>query len=229
MASFEDWGPRFAHPNGFDHGKSFSFDVGDVHFTGLLVPGSRQCPGPSAGQLAWLNKDLADARDRGMRWLVIYQHDAIFAHGHTHPSRPAVRAALAPIFEKHGVDLHLSGHDQNYERTYPLIGAADNPTPVNKSKDAYKRGQGVIYVKASPSGKVAGPEFEQGANPRFKKFFSRFTVEQQDFMAVRDDTAHHYTLVTVTATGELQVRVYSIAGDDTPKKLLDSFRIVAGK
>ena len=120
--SFRDWGPRFAHPSGFDDGKNYSFEVGDVHFTGLLVPGSRHCPGPSAEQLVWLESDLADARRRGTRWLVVFQHDAMFAHGHTHPSRPEVRAALAPIFEKHRVDLHLSGHDQSFERTYPIKG-----------------------------------------------------------------------------------------------------------
>ena len=44
-------------------------------------------------------------------------------------------------------------------------------------------------------------------------------------MAMWDDTAHHYSIVTVTASGELQMRVYRVAGDDTPRELLDSFCI----
>ncbi|HEX9659505.1 MAG TPA: metallophosphoesterase family protein [Rhodothermales bacterium] len=225
--SFQDWGPRFAHPPGFDRGKNYSFEVGDVHFTGLLVPGSRHCPGPSAQQLAWLDADLGDARRRGIRWLVVFQHDAIFAHGDQHPARPEVRAALAPIFEKHRVDLHFSGHDQNFERTYPLKGLPHHPMVVNSSQNSYGAGAGVIYAKVSPSGKVAGPEFEQGSDSIFEKFYSNFTVEQQDFMAVRDNTCNHYAYITVRAAGRIHVTVYGLKGEGTPKTRVDSFEIVA--
>jgi len=224
--SFRDWGPRFAHPSGFDEGKNYSFEVGDVHFTGLLVPGSRHCPGPSAGQLAWLDADLADARRRGIRWLVVYQHDAMFAHGHAHPARHEVRAALGPIFEKHRVDLHLSGHDQNFERTYPLTGLPQEPVIVSTSSDRYGAGQGVIYAKVSPSGKIAGPEFEQGSDRLFEKYYSNFTVDQQDFMAVRNNTCNHYALVQVSAAGRLQVTVYGLKGEGSPKITVDCFEIV---
>lgn len=224
--SFRDWGPRFAHPSGFDQGKNYSFDVADVHFTGVLVPGSRHCPGPSAAQLAWLDADLADARRRGMRWLVVFQHDAIFAHGHAHPSRAEVRAALAPIFEKHRVDLHLSGHDQNFERTYPLTGLPENPVIASKSSSRYDAGAGVIYAKVSPSGKIAGPEFEQGPETLFKQYYSKFTVDQQDFMATRNNTCNHYALVRVSAAGSLAVTIYGLNGEHSPKITVDSFEIV---
>ena len=225
--SFRDWGPRFAHPSGFDDGKNYSFEVGDVHFIGLLVPGSRHCPGPSAKQLAWLDSDLADARRRGIRWLVVFQHDAIFAHGSEHPSRPEVRAALAPIFEKHRVDLHLSGHDQNFERTYPLRELPQDTVVVNTSLNLYGAGEGVIYAKVSPSGKVAGPEFEQGSNVAFEKFYSDFTVDQQDFVAIRNNTCNHYAHIKVNAAGRLQVSVYGLHGERSPKICVDSFEIVA--
>jgi len=224
--SFSDWGPRFAHPPGFDKGKNYSFDVGDVHFTGLLVTGSRHCPGPSPEQLAWLDRDLGDARRRGVRWLVVFQHDAMFAHGTTHPARPEVRAALAPIFEKHEVDLHLSGHDQNFERTYPLTEVAKHPVVMSTSRDRYGASEGVIYAKVSPSGKIAGPEFEQGQNKVFERYYSNFTVDQQDFMAVRNSTCNHYALVEVKAAGSMKVTIYGLKGEGTPKVVVDSFDIM---
>lgn len=209
---FRDWSPRFAHPQGFDGGKNYSFDVGDVHFTALFVPG----PWLAIEQLLWLDADLAQARDRGMRWLIVYQHEPIYGHGHSHPARPEVRKILAPVLEKHRVDLHLSGHDQNYERTYPLVGVPDSPTPTSSSQNYYDAGKGVVYAKVSPGGKMS----------EIRNDFSRFTTEQQPFIAIRDDTAHHYALVKVCATGEIKVNVYSVVGNGAPKLLLDSFRIV---
>ena len=210
---FEDWAFRFAHPDGFQNSRDFSFDVGDVHFTALFVPG----PPPSANRLDWLDSDLAAARERGMRWLVVFQHVPIFAHGHNHPAKPKVRAALGPLMEKHRVDLHFSGHDQNYERTFPLVGLPSRPVPTSAAETTYEAGRGVIYAKVSPAGKLS--DVRHG--------FSRFTTAQQTFIAVRDDSAHHYCLVKVRAVGELEVNAYSVAGNGSPRVLIDSYRILS--
>jgi acid phosphatase type 7 len=209
---FRDWAPRFAHSEGVDGGKCYSFDVGDVHFTALFAPG----PTLSIEHVVWLNADLADARTHGARWLIVYQHEPIYGHGHSHPAQPELRRVLAPLFEKHRVDLHLSGHDQNYERTYPLLGVPAKPTPVSTALDRYEAGRGVVYAKVSPGGKLS----------EIRNAFSRFTTAQQPFVAVRDDTAHHYAVVSVRRDGELEVTTYSLVGDMTPKTVVDSFRIV---
>ena len=154
-----------------------------------------------------------------MRWLIVYQHEPIFAHRHSHPANPEIRKALTLILETHRVDLHLSGHDQNYERTYPLTEAQHKPRPTSSSLDKYEAGAGVIYAKVSPSGKMSD----------IRNDFSRFTKEQQPFIAVRDDTRHHYAIVSVKATGALVVDVYGLVGDGTPKTLVDSFSIVNAK
>ena len=58
----------------------------------------------------------------------------------------------------------------------------------------YEAGTGVIYAKVSPAGKLS----------EFRNDFSRFTTEQQPFIATRDDTAGHYALITVRSVGELR-------------------------
>jgi hypothetical protein len=212
---FRDWAPRFAHPGGPADDRNYSFTVADTHFTSLFVTGHRLSP----EQLHWLETDLGSARQRGVKWLIVYQHEPMFAHGHSHPARPEYRQWLAPVFERYRVDLHLSGHDQSYERTYPLMmAAADSPVCTSSALEWYQAGEGVIYAKVSPAGKKS----ESGND------FSRFTVGQQPFMAKRNDTAHHYALVSVRECGELQVEVFGLAGDGTPKFVVDSFRIVAG-
>jgi hypothetical protein len=211
---FRDWAPRFSHPSGFADSRNYSFSVADAHFTSLFVTGNRLSP----EQLAWLEADLGSARERGIRWLIVYQHEPVFAHGHSHPANPEYRQWLAPLFERYRVDLHLSGHDQNYERTYPLVMAANEPMRTSSALDYYHAGQGVIYAKVSPAGKKS----ESGND------FSRFTVGRQAFMAKRNDAAHHYALVSTRACGEVQVEVFGVPGDGTPKVMVDSFRIVAG-
>ena len=208
---FRDWGPRFAHPQGFGDERNYSFDVGAAHFTALFAPDAAFDP----GQTAWLEVDLADARARGMRWLVIYQHEPMFAHGYSHPAAAEVRRVLAPIFERHRVDLHLSGHDQNYERTFPLLDAASGPRIGSDSRDRYPAGAGVVYAKVSPGGKRSD----------IRRAFSRFTAPPPSFIAARDDTMHHFALVSVFSDRELVVEVYGIARDASPKHLIDAFRI----
>jgi hypothetical protein len=207
-----DWAPRFTHPDGFGDARSYSIDVGEAHFAALYVPEGL----PGVEQIAWLEADLAAARARGLRWLVVFQHQPIIASGRSHPSDPRIARLLGPIFERHRVDLHLSGHDESYERTYPLLGLADEAVVASRAADSYTAGEGVIYAKVSPSGKRAGSRND----------FSSFQAERQRCVAVRDDTAHHYALVDVHARGELAVRVFQIREDAGPRKCIDAFRIV---
>jgi hypothetical protein len=90
----------------------FSFDWGDVHFVALDTErvGSEQS--------AWLDADLAS---NALPWTVVYMHKPPYSSG-AHGSSLDVRDAFSPIFERHGVQLVLSGHDHDYERTRPIGG-----------------------------------------------------------------------------------------------------------
>lgn len=206
---FENWAPRFAHPPGHEEGRSYSFDVGDTHFTAFFLVDKPA----TAEQIAWLDEDLRKARAKGSRWLVVYHHEPIYGFGRSHASKPHIAEALIPVFERHKVDLHLSAHDQNYERTFPLLGPPSAPAVQSTARDRYKAGLGVIYCKVSPAGKKS----EIGNR------FSRFTVPQQPFMAVRDDEAHHFAIVRVRMKGELEATVYRLADGASEVTVLDRF------
>ena len=204
------WLPRLANPPGF-RDTSYSFDVGDVHFTGLLADGYNEL---DEKLLAWLDNDLASARDKGTQWLIVFQHEPVYGHGTSHAARPEAVDLLAPIFVKHKVDLLLTAHDQSYERTYPLAGDPGAPTIANDGTSEYQQGEGVIYAKISPSGKMSERSFG----------FSRLPDQLPPFIAISNDTAHHYALVDIDQTG-LTYTAFSIAGDGSAKALLDSFHI----
>jgi acid phosphatase type 7 len=92
--------------------KWYSFDWGRVHFAALDTEADYKT------QAAWLDDDLAAS---ALPWKVVYLHKPPYSSG-THGSDTALRAALAPVLQRHGVQLVLAGHDHNYERMTPQQG-----------------------------------------------------------------------------------------------------------
>lgn len=133
--------------------------------------------------LRWIDADLEGARRAGKRWLVPYLHVAPFSDGSNHPSNLDYRRQLGPIFERHGVRLVLSAHDQSYERTFPLRGVPDRMEITSRSRDCYGEGDGTVWLKVGPGGKQSNIN---------KGFASFRTNPPPPHTAFRDNTAHHF-------------------------------------
>jgi hypothetical protein len=100
-----------------DHAERYySFDYGPVHFVALDTELAFLNSARRGAQLAWLEADLAATNQP---WRVVYFHRSPYSSGAEHGSELAVRQAFAPIFERHRVDLVLSAHDHDYERSIP--------------------------------------------------------------------------------------------------------------
>ncbi len=69
-------------------------------------------------QMPWLKKALA-ASDAP--WKVVVGHHPIYSAG-LYGDDPAAIARLSPLFQRHGVQLYINGHEHNYERTRPIEG-----------------------------------------------------------------------------------------------------------
>jgi Purple acid Phosphatase, N-terminal domain/Calcineurin-like phosphoesterase len=211
---FAEWAPRFALPEGGEEGRSYSFDVGGAHFCALFAPGEA----PPPHHLAWLDRDLAAARAAGARWLIVYQHAALFAHGSSHPARTEVRDAVVPILERHGVDLHLSGHDQSYERTHPLCEGGTRVAISARAGGArIAAGAGVVYAKISPAGKRSS----RGGD------FSRFADAAPPVIAARSDACHHFGRLRVDGR-RLELEVVGVSEAGGPRRRVDRFAIERG-
>ena len=90
----------------------YSFDEREVHFVAL---NTNESLAPGSPQYRWLERDLASSTKD---WNVLYFH---------HPLAPGMpgtpgpnQGFLAPLIAKYGVDLVLSGHEHNYQRSTPL-------------------------------------------------------------------------------------------------------------
>ncbi len=92
----------------------YSYDWGRVHFVALDTEADY------ATQAEWLDRDLESST---LPWTIVYLHRPPYSSGE-HLSDLVLRDALAPILEKHGVQLVLSGHDHDYERMVPQAGVA---------------------------------------------------------------------------------------------------------
>lgn len=94
-----------------DQGGWYSFDRGNAHVVVLNIWQSSAQPAaeiaPQGAQAQWLRRDLAQARERGSRYLFVVMHEPVFdINGNT----PAViRETFQPIFEAFQVDAVFSG------------------------------------------------------------------------------------------------------------------------
>ena len=89
---------------------------------------TRSCPttrlaGPNL-QTLWLEGTLAEARrDPSVDMIVVFMHQcAMSTSVPGNGSDLGIRQAWLPLFDKYEVDLVLSGHEHDYERTYPVRG-----------------------------------------------------------------------------------------------------------
>jgi 3',5'-cyclic AMP phosphodiesterase CpdA len=74
----------------------------------------------SSAQTEWLKRVLDQPRPANA-WVFVLMHHPAYSSGE-HGPEPDVRRAWIPVFAREGVDVVLSGHDHNYERTKPQDG-----------------------------------------------------------------------------------------------------------
>jgi hypothetical protein len=106
------WPLRTPDEDGF-----YSFDAAGVHFIAL---DSQQYRSPR--QLAWLERDLVEARRRGARAVFAYAHEGPWSTG-MHGDNSDCIHDYVPLLERYKVAMLFSGHDHDYERG--RVGALD--------------------------------------------------------------------------------------------------------
>jgi len=175
--------PRNGEAGGLPSGteRYYSFDYANIHFVCLDSASSSRAPG--SAMLTWLENDLAAT---GKDWIIAYWHHPPYSFG-THNSDFEVeliemRQYVLPILEHHGVDLVLSGHSHNYERSYLLDGfyglssqlsgamLLNDGSGREDADGAYRKpagglgaGQGTVYAVCGCSGE--GGIFEFAKHP----------------------------------------------------------------
>ncbi|WNG35439.1 metallophosphoesterase [Archangium violaceum] len=163
----------------------YSFDWGHVHFVAIDsncaigLSSADRCT--LAAQKKWVEEDLAAST---APWKVVFFHHPPWSSGE-HGSQLLMRREFTPLFEKHGVDLVLTGHDHHYERTHPMKGTAVAPSNTRQP----------VYLVVGSGGASLRPL--EGSKP--------------SWAALRNDKDHGYLDVTVE-DGTLSAQVLTPSG-----------------
>jgi acid phosphatase type 7 len=116
-------------PEGIASEQAYSFAYGGAFF--VVLNSNLEVD----TQTAWLEQQLAACTSA---WkFVIFHHPAYSSKSSR--DNPEIRDEWCPIFEKHGVDVVLQGHDHAYLRTFPMKNEKNMGSPA----------EGPIYVVAT--------------------------------------------------------------------------------
>lgn len=172
---------------------AYSFNYGDVHFVALNTnyQETRQWfPTLLEDQAAWLDKDLAAARNARQR-IIVLMHRNIWEYPFNGPYDPHGKA-FAPLFDKYGVELVFTAHVHSYSRTQPWHNGHPDTT-------------GTVFISTGRSGEKTWPGSIKKSwdaafyNPVEGPMYLVLDVEPQDFKVTaykQDGTEIDTTTIT---------------------------------
>ncbi len=93
----------------------YSFNYGFAKFLALNT--NREVK----NQASWIIQELESSNlDNQILWNIAFMHEPIFKSIADETNREDLISLWSSSFDNYGVDIVFSGHDHNYERTYPL-------------------------------------------------------------------------------------------------------------
>lgn len=172
--------PANGPPNDPTNRLAYHFTYSDTFVAVLDSNPAVYSPEAARRQADWLDARLAETR---ARWKVVTFHHPVYA-SHVTREQPQLAEAWVPVFDRHGVDLVLQGHDHAYLRTHPMRGGR----PASAGE------RGTTYVVS-----VSGQKFvPQADRPYTAKGFT--------------DVATYQTIDVSPGRGSLLYRSYDVAG-----------------
>ena len=109
-----------------DHAERYySFDYGPVHVIVLDTEFAFLDAARLDAQLAWAEADLSATTQP---WKIALYHRSPYSAGGENGSEIPVRNVFGPLFDRHGVQLSISAHEHDYERTVPLRDTQPDPS-----------------------------------------------------------------------------------------------------
>ena len=132
----------------------YSFDYGRVHF---IVMSTLSDSNVTSDQYKFIEKDLKEASENeNIDWIVVTSYAPFYTSPSTHPAKKYVRNLYHPLFDEYGVDLVLTAHNHNYQRTYPVTfnpNKASDPTVTNGFSTGYLGNKdGIVYAVVGTAG-----------------------------------------------------------------------------
>jgi hypothetical protein len=192
---------------------NFSFDYGNAHWT--VLDSNSYVDWTDPDLRAWVERDLADARDAAWRFVAFHHPGFNSARSHFGDQRMRV---MAEVFEAGRVDIVFHGHVHNYQRTFPLRFVpekrptvrpvrAEDKVPGRWTLDTFYDGRtntrpsGVIYLVTGAGGaNLYNPE-QQDDPDSWQPFTHKF-ISKVHSLTVADVDGPTLTIRQVSANGQ---------------------------
>jgi predicted phosphodiesterase len=142
----------------FDMSEPFySFDYKNIHFLAMSTGSDALIPyDEGSAQYEFVKSDLQQASTNDKTdWIIVCGYRPFYTSPTMHPAPSNLRDVYPSLFEKFGVDLVITGHNHNYQRTYPLLSdpeESNNPEIKDKSINNYENPGAPIYVTVGTAG-----------------------------------------------------------------------------
>jgi hypothetical protein len=140
----DDLRPYFGHFKHIQGRPYYGYVYKNVHF--MSLDGDEDLRAGSA-QYRWLEEELKNSTQT---YRVIYLHYPLY--GRDAEDFKEIRTSLQPLLAKYHVQLVVTGHEHNYQRSYPIEGTTHILTGNGGQQVfpfAVKRGAHVAYRKAT--------------------------------------------------------------------------------
>ena len=151
-------------------------------------------------------------------WIIVHQHKPFYSTHVTREEAKQFRDTFLPLFEKYRVDWVIYGHNQYYERTFPIlynkeiedtIDYEETPQPIiaNNSTSSYQNTKGIIFLTIGTAGDdLSGPE------------------ENPDYLVIQDNEEYGFLNLKIENNGKTLVGEFRTGEDDDD--ILDRFQLI---
>ena len=132
----------------------YSYEYNKVHF---LVMSAKSVYYKGSEQYNFVLEDLKKASENeNVNWIIVSSYGPPYTSPSEHTAFKEIREVYHPIFEQYGVDLVLSGHNHNYQRTYPLTynpGDSGEPKVTSTATTDYDgQKDGIVFAIVGTGG-----------------------------------------------------------------------------
>jgi hypothetical protein len=144
----------------------YSHNFQNIHFVSLSTEHPFEV---GSKQYEFIKSDLdRTSKNSSVDWIIVHQHKAFYSTKQDKKEANDLRDTYQPMFQKYDVDLVLSGHNQFYSRTYPILynkndelinDKSDTPNPVVaiKNKHEYPPTTGIVFISVGTAGDKLNP------------------------------------------------------------------------
>ncbi len=189
------WRPQFALPENGPEGLEETCYYLDIQGVRVVALNSNE---RQQEQARWLDTILTDNPNR---WTVVTHHHPIFSAARERDN-PELRALLQPVYDRHGVDLVLTGHDHTYARSNLRSGA-----------NVQAGRAGTVYVVS-----VSGPKMYDLTRA---DWMQRAAEDTQLFQRIRID-GDRLRYESYTARGALYDAFELVKQDGRPNEMIEA-------